>query len=305
MRGEIEQKCLDYIKYNLFYKNSTPIINPLTKRSFSNAEDSEFIKNIFSYCNRDFRKCFFGLLKEDISEFINIIRKAKPNPENSLFPDFIFDNGFIEHFQITSSKTNRKGAVHKKKENEFKNMVESETEKIIQEWNKTSSFDTVRSKSFSFTNPEHSYDFLGKSFKNSWEHHLKSCNKYTGSKEIGIFMVEYPEIALCMYENVYHSWIDGMSQGDMREQEEFKEYRLSRDKNLLKYIYNFRHDIKYVIFLNQVRIEIICTENIPYLIKLLPWDYIVYPNCVTTLSSIYSSNVQIPSKQGNKINDEH
>ena len=83
------------------------------------------------------------------------------------------------------------------------------------------------------------------------------AKKYAGSKQIGIFMVEYPEFALAMCENVYHDWIDGMSQGDMREQEKFKEYRLSRDKKLLEYIYQFKDEIQYVIFLNQARIEVI------------------------------------------------
>lgn len=79
---------------------------------------------------------------------------------------------------------------------------------------------------------------------------MESYQKYSGKKDIGIFMIEYPETALAMCENVYGRWIDGMAQGDVREQESFKDYRLSRDKALLNYMYDFRNEIKYVIFVN-------------------------------------------------------
>lgn len=89
----------------------------------------------------------------------------------------------------------------------------------------------------------------------------------------------------------------------MREQEKFKEYRLSRDKKLLEYIYQFKDEIQYVIFLNQARVEIIRTENIPYLIKLLPWDYVIYPLQVTTVASVYNISVPTDQKQGDETDD--
>ena len=151
----------------------------------------------------------------------------------------------------------------------------------------------------------HSYSNIADSFKRNWEHHMESCGKYTGSKQIGIFMIEYPEIALAMCENVYHDWIDGMSHGDMRKQEEFTEYRLSRDANLLQYIYQFKEQIHYVIFLNHMRIEVIRIENIPYLIKLLPWDYNIYPLTVNSSTSIYNNSVPITPQQDGEIDDNN
>ena len=74
MRGDSEQKCLNII---------------LNDREKNNP-----------------RK-YFGLLENDIEEVINSLKKAKPNEKLSDFPDFIFDNGFIEHFKVTSSKTNK------------------------------------------------------------------------------------------------------------------------------------------------------------------------------------------------------
>ena len=121
-------------------------------------------------------------------------------------------------------------------------------------------------------------------------------NKYSGRKDVGVFLIEYPETALAMCENVYSGWIDGMSQGDMREQESFKEYRLSRDKELLSFIYQQKDAIKYVLFVNQSRFEVIKTDNIPYLLNLMPWDYVIYPLSVQTISSLH--NISIPNITG-------
>ena len=133
---------------------------------------------------------------------------------------------------------------------------------------------------------------------------MESYKKYSGKKDIGIFMIEYPEIALAMCENVYGDWIDGMAQGDMREQESFKYYRLSRDKKLLKYIYDFNKIIKYVIFVNPVRCEVIRTKNIPYLIRLMPWDYLVYPMQVCTMATVSNITIPVPYAEGDESNDK-
>ncbi len=80
---------------------------------------------------------------------------------------------------------------------------------------------TLRSTSWTFEYGAHSYEDLKKSFSRYWEKHLQSLEKYNGTKEIGIFMIEYDESALGMIECVYTDWINGMSQGDMRKQEDF------------------------------------------------------------------------------------
>ena len=132
---------------------------------------------------------------------------------------------------------------------------------------------------------------------------MESCKKYSSKKDIGIFMIEYPETALAMCENVYGDWIAGMAQGDMREQESFKDYRLSRDKELLKYIYGFNSVIKYVVFVNPVRCEVICTENIPYLIHLMPWEYLVYPMQVCTVSTVSNITMPVAYAEGDEDDD--
>ena len=131
MRGSRERKCLDFVKYDIFYKNGTLVQNPFTKKTYLDITDEEFKENRLLYINSDCEKFFFGLLEEDRYQIENILRTASPNPNESEFPDFVFHNGFIEHFQISSSKTNRKGAVHKKKEQQFQTTVKSDRSHVV------------------------------------------------------------------------------------------------------------------------------------------------------------------------------
>ena len=83
-----------------------------------------------------------------------------------------------------------------------------------------------------------------------------------------------------------------MSSGDMREEEKFKFYRLSRDKKLLNFIYQYKDKIKYVIFVYCNGFEIIRLENIPYLLDLMPWDYYIYPLIAWKVASV--GNISVP-----------
>lgn len=246
MRGEQEKKCLDFVRERMFFREGEPLKNSSTRKTCFEASDEEFFDRREYFVNSGCCKSYFGLLEEDRSKIENALRKAKQNPNKSEFPDFLLENGFIEHFQVTSSKTNRKGSVHKKKEQEFKRRVSDELEKTKVEWCEVPSYDKVRSKNWSLSNPEHSYEYFVESFHNTWKHHVDSLNKYSGRKEVGAFLVEYAEIALSMFENVYAEWKDGMSQGDMRVPEKWDCYRLSRDKNLLEFIYQYKGQIDYV-----------------------------------------------------------
>lgn len=242
-------------------------------------------------------KKYFGLLKEDIDEVNGILKNAKQNEKLSEFPDFVFKNGFIEHFQITSSKTNKNGAKQLEEISLFKNKVEKATQRLQEEWSDNPDSNKICSESWAMQYPKHSYEYLCDSFKKNLENHIESYNKYTGNKHIGIFMIEYTDLALEMYENVYDDWKNGMTNGDFRESEKLKCYRLTRDKKLLKYIYSFKENIKYVIFVYGRECEIIKLESIPYFLKLMPWDYVIAPHMGTTLiASIHRVNIQDESE---------
>lgn len=50
----------------------------------------------------------------------------------------------------------------------------------------------------------------------------------------------------------------------MKVIERILDYRLSRDKAMLEYIYGYRNQIKYVVFVYSSGVEVIRVENIPY-----------------------------------------
>ena len=96
MRGEQESRCLAWVKEHLY------------------GPDTRF------FC-RDWRKA------------AAMIECATPNLEASKFPDFVFEDGFIEHFQITASKENKKGSCHKQTQAEFHREMDYVQEKLRQE----------------------------------------------------------------------------------------------------------------------------------------------------------------------------
>lgn len=266
MRGEVEQNCINIL---------------------INSPDLEKSSN------------YFGLKYEEVEELVDVIKSAEGNKNLSKFPDFMFNNGFIEHFRITSAKENKNGSEHIKKENCFKSKVKAESNKLKEKWSIEQSNSINHSAHWTMTFPNHSYEYLCESFIRNWESHIESMNEYSGPKDTSIFMIQYTDSALEMYENVFEDWIDGMSNGDLREPERVENYRISRDKKILKYVYQFKDKIKYVIFVYGNKYEIIKVASIPYIIGLMPWKYIVAPYIgATIVSSLYEIGRAYPYEEG-------
>ena len=98
MRGEQETNCLTRVKQNLG-RNS-----------------------VHYFCS-------------DPQKIIRILKSARPNPAQSNFPDFLFENGFIEHFQITASRETRKGAEHRQRQAQFCKEAEQRFQRMGRELN--------------------------------------------------------------------------------------------------------------------------------------------------------------------------
>ena len=296
MRGQKEKDCLDTIKNAIFCDQKGHFLKDLDGKNFSEVSEEKFLQYYLIYTNIQCG-CLFGLTEEDGKEIVNILRKAVPNDKASEFPDFIFNNGFIEHFQITSSKENKKGAKQIIDEKNFERKTEQMQERFIKQCEETPSFDKVRSCTSSMQNPEHSYEYLCRSIETNFKNHLMSLDKYNGNKEVGIFLIENPEFALSMVENIFEDYPDDISHGDLREQQTLRCYRLSRDKKRLNYLYAFKDRIKYIFYCytdNAIKkYEIIKLDSIPYLLKLLPWDFTICSLCADTISSIYNISVKI------------
>ena len=235
--------------------------------------------------------CLFGLENNDKNTLWHLLENCTSNKDTK-FPDFIDDHGFIEHFQISSSKTTKKGQEHTKQLNQFKKQDEDIIKNLYQE-----EIDIHKSVEMAnITNimkyPEHSYEYLLESLKSTWDKHLNSLNNYKGPNSIKIFMIQYNDIgALQMYEN-YPSEIKGISIGDFPKHEPI-DYRFSRDNYILDYLYKYNQIIDYAIFIRYNKyVEIIKISNKPKLKKMNLFTYTIASTCSPMIQSsfTYSKN---------------
>lgn len=77
------------------------------KELINQKEILENVKEIFKRKNYGFH----GITFTDKKEFENLLMSVKENDTKNKteFPDFISENGFVEHFHVTSGKSTRKG----------------------------------------------------------------------------------------------------------------------------------------------------------------------------------------------------
>jgi len=224
----------------------------------------DIIKSKFSVKN-----CF-GLTTENYSIIEKWLEEIEPNEKSNEFPDFLFPNGFIELFKITSSKLDKKGAAHKIALSKFEKKNEESAQKLSDQK------PTYRN---SFGYSDHSHSNLINSFEINWNKHIGSLEKYRGKKDNGIFLVEYFDRGALSMAELKLEGTDGLFIGDYNsDQEILYSYHLSRDKKLLNWLYQFKDRIEYVIFLTEDSIEIIKLSNIHKLLKVLPYDYAIAPN---------------------------
>ncbi|MEI3606914.1 hypothetical protein SPD48_14515 [Pseudogracilibacillus sp. SE30717A] len=195
----------------------------------------------------------YGMSKQQFIEIQNWLKDAKPNENSNKFPDFIFNDGFIEHFAVTSSFEGKKGAKQKKESMQFKSKSEANFIKNLDSCEE----DTLVSKSFARPFEQHSHSNIVKSIKRNWEKHIKNYEKSNFQSKHSIFLLEYTDnnihTAICV-EN--------------EPSKVFDSYRISADKELLNWIYKFKDKIDYLILINLISssIEVIRIENIPEII---------------------------------------
>ena len=223
MRGEQEQKCLDTVKSIL-----------RTKKNCLGCLDE----------------------KDDLLKNINL---AKANKQASKFPDFVFEGGFIEHFQVSASKETAKGSTFKQEESRFKIQTKKDYQENQRQWmNEPFRPNTITTIPHELTFDENSYEYFVNSFKRNFEKHVESLKKYDGQKQEGIFLIEQTDGSL---------YIDGTPS--------YKPYSLFFDKDLLEYIYTFKDVLQYVVFTNGNYIDFIKIDRIPKVIQYAPKDITV------------------------------
>ena len=302
MRGQKEKTALDRIKRFLFCdKLQQPIV--WQGKTIFEYSDDEYKENIHC-CTNCTQGSIYGLTQDDFFEITNSIRKAEENKNLSEFPDFVFENGFIEHFQITASKqSKKKGSAEKADEERFKKETQVEIDAFYKYCNENPCFDHVRSKEWTRKNlPEYRYEYLVNSFKTNVEKHLDSLQKYNGCKDISIFLIENPEINIEMCENTFKNMREGLRCDYEMRQEHFIRYMLSRDKNMLEYLYKFKDKIDYIIYYYEENFEIIKVENIPELYKWIPNEYLMVPRQIQITHKVYNISTKFSLGENDEQN---
>lgn len=295
MRGDAERKCLEAVQRCIF--ESSPFRN---ETAYTVSED-EFFENYYLYA-KPVEQIFFGMSEDDIVHFENLLRLVKPNSAPSEFPDFTSDRGFVEHFQVSSSEiTKRAGALHKKEYAEFQKVANQKERQLMDEMNEHPESGKIETLTQVFTYPRHSYEYFCTSFKKTWEHHAESLDQYGGCKDMAAFMIEYQEHTLHMCEDFSELKLkEKISYGDLFKGERYSYYRLSRDKNLLNYIYGYKGKIDYVVMVTDDELpEIIKVENIPELLKLNPYGFLIESTmCMSEMRYFSGMSVHIDKKDG-------
>lgn len=271
-RGEIEQLCFDTVKETVLSKNICYACS---------VEDEYLIKRAF--------------------------QTSSPNANLSAFPDFVFDGGFIEHFEVTSSHSNRNGSMMRREKSELRKEAEAKEQALRVEMDKAPCYEgkTITTDTW---HSRHTYDNFCYSFKKSWEHHIVSLDKYGGNKSVGIFLVQYNDSALVL-DSVFPDVKKEIYYGDLIEKPDYRGYRLTHDSEMLSYIYQFSDKIKYVVFNNfdgihGNRCEIICVENIPEILKIVKGKYKYHCAMVGSAHAVYAISTQNPLFEGDLKNDQ-
>lgn len=277
-RGEDERKAFESIKHQLFVEKAL------------RCSYEEYCKDRIILSKRPMEN-FYAMTEQDIERVEDIFFKATPNDDLSKFPDFISDDGFVEHFQITSSEITKAGAGYKKDFSLYEKTFEKEVEQLQAEMNEKPSFDRIRGveKAFSYRE-KHSHENLLMSLRQSLDKHIKSEENYAGNKTTKIFMIEYNELSLKVQIDYPHIKAERVY-GDLLRREEETDYRFSRDKEVLRLLYERRDYIDYIIYVTDFLFEIIKVEDIPEILKLLVYDYEFHPVMVTTMSSMYGISI--------------
>ena len=247
---------------------------------------------------------FFAMSAEDERIVRHAINNAIPNPQISEFPDFLFDKGFIEHFQVTSSATTRKGATMAWEKSQIDKEFDRLTKEAISNLDANHmAIQTVESELY--WHKKHSYDNFVHSFRSNFEHHIESLSKYKVDYEHSIYLIEYGDSVLRKSKKYPQNLMQEVSYGDLLLHEN-SAYRLSRDIELLKYLKEKSSYVKYVIFVNADRfsgtsVDVISSSNSLEIIKLLGEGYDFH--CAMVGSSKVGIGVAIPMAKEKHINE--
>ena len=199
---------------------------------------------------------FKGITKVfDNSDYLtmeSILSSTHQNENHSDFPDFFFDGGIIEHFEVTASDETRKGSQYKIDDAYCQREKDKHFKQLDKEFIESPHHPgTMRTETVEDTHECFSYESFIKSFKRNVEHHLDSLKKSKYVNEVVVFMIEQQGASLGVYiDNIFSRF-----------------YMLSEDRNILEYIKETLTDVDYIIFIATDRYEVIDLSKIDVLIQ--------------------------------------
>lgn len=183
---------------------------------------------------------------------LNYIFTALPNDKENDFPDFIFDGGGIEHFQLTTSIEGKKGAKFKIEENANKEVRERHRSMVSEAFASLEFVPgTITTDSYEEIYESFSYDDFLHSLEKNIKKHVISLHRLQYEKKIVVFLMEQQTPRLWLDEGVIP----------------IKFYELHNDKKALEIIEANCKDVNYLVYFVCDSIEIIEIAKVKDLIK--------------------------------------
>ena len=217
MARENEKECLEVLKNAILGKN-----------------------NVNIYCNSEIR------------HILRYVFAAKENPNTNDFPDFIFDDGGIEHFQLTSSKETKKGSEFKIEESRNRQIKEDYEAELKKEFLQSDYVPgTMSTSDYEETYESFTYEDFLSSLQRNVSSHVDSLEKCHYENKVVFFLMEQQTARL---------WID---EGVVP----IKFYELHKDKRALLIIKELCRSVNYLVYLVSDSVEIIDLSKIDDLLE--------------------------------------
>ena len=182
-----------------------------------------------------------------------IMESAFPNPSENSFPDFLFPNGALEHFQIGSSpEFPRGGSKYKCEESKARKTAAdciAQSERAF--LSSPPSPWTYEVEAIKDVYEDFSYRDFMVSLKKHFASHVESLRKCGRSFGTVVFLMEQQTARMGVWEN-----------GSF---ERF--YLLSKDREALDFLSKYSSDVRYVVYLVGDTVEIIDIAKTPELIQ--------------------------------------
>lgn len=216
-------------------------------------------------CNQN--KVHYHELTEEEQKQLNILISTAQDTDGktTTFPDFIGENGWIEHFKVSSSKHNRKGSESIRQIANANRAIKKQIETSIGEE------PLIHPFSSSFYSGGSSLGNYHESLENNWEKHyqsyLKEQEKLKGL-EISVFMIESDDNYLKVAQ------FDDMREGIIQRGNTELPFEIIYDRTILEYILQYAPYIKYVIFKSNFITSVIKTTTIPQILDKLDYSKI-------------------------------